>query len=94
MSASVYARVHVCAHACVHAHTCSLISDKNTGLLQTGKQCAQRTDGREEDRHWREGSCSCGPWKGRYMTGRVQTWQNLVVHGNDFELKPKNSGTH
>lgn len=28
------------------------------------------------------------------MTGRAQTWQSLMVHGNDVGLKPKNSGTH
>lgn len=28
------------------------------------------------------------------MTGRIQTWQSLVVDGNHFELKSKNNGTH
>lgn len=32
--------------------------------------------------------------EGKGVTDRVSTWQSLMVHCNDFELKPENSGTH
>lgn len=41
----------------------------------------------------REGQCAV-VMEGKSMIGRTQTWQSLMVSGNDIGLKPKNHGIH
>lgn len=81
-------RACVCVFMCVCTHVCRLISDGST--VYRGPVAEKKVDASEFERRplcpW--------SWEGKSMTGRVQTWQSLIVRGSDLSLKSTNTGTH